>query len=182
MRRQEVFNRFPQDISEFSNYAFNDCDLSQLDLTSKEFIDCTFINCDFSMAIIEHAVFSRVKFIGCKLIGLDFSRCSKYVFSVSFSESILDYCLFHKKKMKKTEFNKCSMKEMTFIECELTNSKFDDCDLTRTLFEKCNLEKSDFSTAYNYELIPSENNIKKAKFAYPGVMGLLRWLDIEILD
>lgn len=101
---------------------------------------------------------------------------------MSFCDCLLDYCIFQNNKMKRTEFNKCSMKEMTFIECELVESLFEDCDLMRTLFERCNLEKCDFSSAYNYELIPSENNIKKAKFAYPGVMGLLRWLDIEVIE
>jgi len=182
MQRREVFNRFPQDITEFSNYTFNECNLSQLDLTSKEFIDCTFLNCDLSMATIEHAVFTRAKFIGCKMIGLDFSRCSKYVFSVSFSESILDFCFFHKNKMKKTMFKKCTMKEMTLIECELNESKFEDCDLDRTAFEKCNLEKCDLSTAYNYSIIPSENKIRNAKFSYPEIIGLLRHHNISVVE
>ncbi len=182
MHKKEIFNGFPPGITEFNNYTFNDCDLSQLDLTSYEFIDCTFINCDLSMAVIEHTVFSRVMFIGCKMIGLDFSRCSKFVFSVSFNESILDFCFFYKKKLKKTLFKKCSMKEMTFIECELDESKFDDCDLDRTTFEKCNLGKSDFSTAYNYTIIPSENNIKNARFSYPEILGLLRHYNIKVVE
>lgn len=75
MKGQKVFNSLPPGITEFSNYTFKDCSLSQHDLTSYEFIDCTFINCDFSMAIIEHTVFSQVKMEGCKLVGMDFSKC-----------------------------------------------------------------------------------------------------------
>lgn len=179
---KEILNSLLDDVTEFRSYTFRDCDLSQHYLTSYEFTDCVFVNCDLSMAIIEHATFNDVSFKGCKLIGLDFSKCSKFLFSVSFDECLLDYCLFLKNKMKRTVFKTCSMKEMTFVECELTETVFDDCDLVRTMFERCNLEKCDFSSAYNYEIIPSQNKIKKAKFAYPGVLGLLRDLDIVVVE
>ncbi len=179
---KKVFNCLPQDITEFKDGIFKDCDLSQHDLTSYDFVDCTFINCDFSMAIIEHVTFNDVRFEECKLIGLDFSKCSKFLFTVSFEECLLDYCLFLNNKMKKTVFKNCSMKEMTFAECELAESVFDECELARTMFERCNLEKCDFSSAYNYELMPSQNKIKKAKFAYPGVLGLLSDLDIKVVE
>lgn len=182
MTSQQVINNFPEDISEFNNYTFTDCDLAQLDLTSKEFIDCTFLNCDLSMANIEHSVFSRVKFIGCKLIGLDFSRCSRFVFSVSYSDCIMDFCFFHKNKMKKTVFKKCSMKEMSFLECELNESAFDDCDLDRTVFDKSNLTCCDFNSAYNYNIIPTDNNIKNAMFSYPALLGLLRHHNIKVQE
>jgi hypothetical protein len=57
---------------------------------------------------------------------------------------------------------------------------FDNCDLTRAAFDNTNLEKADFRTAFNYSLDPEKNRIKKGRFAYPGITGLLNKYDIII--
>jgi len=114
------------------------------------------------------------------MLGVDFSKCSKYTFSVSFDKCILNYCFFFKANLKKTLFNHCIIKEACFSETELQSASFIECDLTATLFEKCNLSECDFKTSQNYSIVPSENIIKKAVFSYPGVMGLLSHYNIII--
>jgi hypothetical protein len=42
------------------------------------------------------------------------------------------------------------------------------------------LEKADFQTAYNFEIHPTLNRIKKAKFSKENVVGLLLGFGIEI--
>jgi len=38
----------------------------------------------------------------------------------------------------------------------------------------------DFRTAFNYSFDPEINKIRKARFSYPGVCGLLQKYNIEI--
>ena len=47
-------------------------------------------------------------------------------------------------------------------------------------FDRTNLEKADLRTANNYTIDPAINRVKKARFAYPGVLGLLRNYDLRI--
>jgi hypothetical protein len=47
------------------------------------------------------------------------------------------------------------------------------------VFNQSNLEKVDFRTSKNYAIDPENNRIKRAKFSYPDVLGLLDKYDIE---
>lgn len=82
--------------------------------------------------------------------------------------------------MKKTIFRNCQLHEVDFTECDLTAAIFDNCDFTGAAFDDTILEKADFTSAYNYIIDPDKNKIKKAKFSYSGIIGLLAKHDIEI--
>ena len=122
----------------------------------------------------------EVRFKGCKLIGVNFSSCSDFLFSVNFQKCLLDYCSFADKKMKSTSFSDCSMKEVDFSATDLTMSVFQNCDLQQAVFNRTNLEKADFRTATNYTIDPESNKMKKAIFSHYGIAGLLRKYNIEI--
>jgi len=83
-------------------------------------------------------------------------------------------------KFKKTNFKNSQFHETDFSECDLTNSIFDNCDLTRAIFENTILENVDFRTAYNFEIDPELNRIKRAKFSVGNIPGLLTKYDIKI--
>lgn len=182
MLKKQTFTNYilNQDETDFENCTFQKSNFSKLDLESYEFSDCTFIDCDFSMTKITGVVFSNIKFVDCKIMGVDFSKCSRFTFSVSFEKCILNYCFFLKNSLKKTIFKDCIIKEAAFSECDLSFALFHNCDLLTTVFERNNLECCDFRSAQNYNLNPSDNRIKKAKFSYPGVIGLLSHLNIII--
>lgn len=165
----------------FADCELKNCDFSRHNLNNFEFSDCTFIQCDLSMATLENTAFNRVTFKDCKLLGLNFSKTSKFLFSVSFSTCFLDYCMFHKINFKKTLFDGCTIKEATFEECNLENAIFRDCNLQLSQFDRCNLKKADFSTARDYFLDLDNNRVAKAKFAYPDVLNLLSKYDINIV-
>jgi len=82
--------------------------------------------------------------------------------------------------MKKTNFIDCSLKEVDFAETDLTMAAFTNCDLSGASFMRTILEKADFRTAKNYALDPEINKIKKAKFSYLELAGLLAKYDIDI--
>ena len=69
---------------------------------------------------------------------------------------------------------------MDFTEADLTSSLFDNCELAGARFERTILEKADLRTSRNYSIDPELNKIKKARFSYPGVLGLLSKYEIDI--
>ena len=167
-------------IREFADCIFINCNFNKADLSNDDFMDCQFRLCNLSLAIMENTGLKNVRFTGCKLMGIDFSRCNNFNFSATFENSPLDYCSFYQKKMKKTSFSNCSLKDADFTETDLSGALFTDCDLLNASFIQTNLEKADLRTAKNYALDPEMNKIKKAKFSFPGIAGLLARYDIVI--
>jgi len=72
------------------------------------------------------------------------------------------------------------MHEVDFSSCNLTEAIFDNCDLTRATFDNTTLDRADLYTAYNFNIDPELNSIKKAHFATSGLYGLLMKYDIKI--
>ncbi|MEP6747408.1 MAG: pentapeptide repeat-containing protein [Bacteroidota bacterium] len=165
---------------EYTGCTFINCNFTKADISQFDFLDCIFKGCNLSLAIMENTGLKNIRFTDCKLTGIDFSRCSNFLFAVSFENSPLDYSSFFQKKMKKTVFNGCSIKDADFTETDLSMANFKNCDLMNAAFVGSVLEKTDFRTARNYAFDPEMNKIKKAKFSYPGVTGLLLKYDIEI--
>lgn len=149
-------------------------------MSNNDFDDCTFKSCNFSMTVFRNTGLRTVKFIGCKLMGIDFGASNSFSFSVAFQDSILDYSSFFQCKMKKTNFTDCSLKQVDFRETNLSMAVFKNCDLTQASFVRTNLEKTDFRTAINYSLDPELNKVKRAKFSYSGLAGLLFKFNLDI--
>jgi uncharacterized protein YjbI with pentapeptide repeats len=165
---------------EFIKCEFADCDFSKGDLRGNDFVDCHFKNCNFSMVDIGGAGFRDVVFTGCKILGVDFARCNKFMFSFSFIQCHLDYSTFFGAKLSKTHFKECSLKEVDFSESDLSGSVFEGCDLFNTRFLRTRLEKTDFRTARNFAIDPDANVMKKAKFSVLNLSGLLSKHNIDI--
>ena len=102
------------ELIEFDNCIFNKSDFSNFNFSTFEFTECTFNSCDFSMACLTNTVLSGVNFINCTLLGVDFSRCSKFAYSVKFENCILDYCSFIRNNLGKVIFRNSSIREATF--------------------------------------------------------------------
>lgn len=165
---------------EFVKCEFVSCDFNKSDLRENDFEDCTFKQCNFSMADIVETGFRNAKFIGCKMLGVDFTRCSKFAFSFSFTDCHLDYSNFFGTKLKKATFKNCTLKDVEFSEADLTASEFLECDLTLARFSNTNLEKTDFRTAVNFSIDPDGNKMKKAKFSVLNLAGLLSKYNLDI--
>jgi fluoroquinolone resistance protein len=159
---------------------FVNCNFSKANISASDFIGCHFTGCNFSLAIVENTGLKDNVFKDCKMVGIDFSKCSDFLFSVQFENCPLDYCSFFRKKMKKTSFRNCSLKEADFTETDLSMAVFSNCDLLNTCFVQSNLEKADFRTARNYTFDPDINKMKKAKFSKEGVIGLLARYNLDI--
>ncbi|MGY4385096.1 fluoroquinolone resistance protein [Pedobacter sp. UYP24] len=166
---------------EFVNCEFINCNFEKSDLKGNDFMDCKFKQCNFSMAILYGTGLKDVVFTGCKILGVDFTRCNKFLFSFEFNQCYLDYSTFYGVKVKKINFTDCALKEVDFTECDLSGSVFKNSDLLGAKFSGTILEKTDFRTAFNFSIDPEINRMKKAKFAVNNLIGLLdnHNLDIE---
>ena len=106
----------------------------------------------------------------------------KFGLSLRFENCLLNHASFFQIELKNTVFTKCQLQETDFTESNVTGSLFDECDLYRAMFNQSILEKADFRTSRNYSIDPENNRIKKAKFSYPEILGLLDKYDIETDD
>jgi uncharacterized protein YjbI with pentapeptide repeats len=168
------------EYGEYDNCLFKDCSLMKGDLSDSNFIDCTFENCDLSLTKIMDTSFQNTVFKNCKLLGLHFEKCKPFLFSLGFTDCILNLSSFYRVKLAKSKFVNTSFHESDFTETDLNQTVFDNCDLRGAVFIDSNLEETDFRTAYNYAFDPEQNNIRKAKFSAFGALGLLTKYDIEI--
>ncbi|MFK7946112.1 MAG: pentapeptide repeat-containing protein [Saprospiraceae bacterium] len=160
--------------------TFVNCQFVNSDLSKIIFIECTFENCDLSNANIDLTAFKTVTFNGCKLMGLRFDTCQKILLAFEFLDCIMDYVSFYELKLPNTTFKNCQLHEVDFTKANFLKTNFENCDLKLSIFDNTNLEKADFRTAYNFEIHPTLNRIKKAKFSKTNVIGLLQHFDIKI--
>ena len=166
--------------ADYESCVFIGCDLSNADLSGLNLTDCQFMNCNLSSAKLSQTTFSDVQFTDSKMLGLHFEDCNEFIFSAIFDNCILNFSSFYKRKLKKILFKDCILQEVDFTESDLSNSVFKNCDLKAAKFENTVLERADLTTAFNYSINPDINRIKRAKFSYPGVIGLLDKYDIDL--
>jgi fluoroquinolone resistance protein len=166
---------------EFQECIFKQCDMSGSDFSNTRFIDCRFEGCNLSMMKPDKASLNNAIFVGCKLLGVNFHECSDFLFSVNFTDCILDFASFAGKKMLKTSFVQSSLKETSFMQANLAGSRFDECNLTGAVFNRTDLSSVNFSTAYHYTIDPEINILKKAVFAESGLIGLLTKHQIRVV-
>ncbi|GGW65163.1 uncharacterized protein YjbI with pentapeptide repeats [Winogradskyella epiphytica] len=168
--------------AEYEDCTFINCDFNNSDLTSVAFLTCEFIDCNFSNANITQTTFNNVNFKGCKLLGVKFHRCNEFLLSFSCSDCLINFSSFYKVKLNQTKFYKCILHQVDFTDAQAKHAIFDDCDLSQSIFYNTNLEHADLSSAYNFSIDPSLNQIKNAYFSKSNLIGLLNAFKIRVKD
>ncbi len=113
-------------------------------------------------------------------MGLDFSKCDKFLIGFNFKDSFISMSVFSYLDLNDISFNGCEIFESDFIETNLMNANFDNSDLKYSRFHKTNLSFASLENAKNYIIDPNQNNLRKASFSFPEVVGLLAAFDINI--
>ena len=167
---------------EFIACVFKQCDFSNSDLRDNVFEDCTFESCNFSMVKLDGTSLRNIQFVASKVLGCDFSRCNKFMYSFAFTDCILDYSIFLGLKIRNTHFLRCSMKEVDFSQADLSMAIFDECDLSGAIFANTTLEKTDFRKAHNFRIQLENNKVKKAKFNSSNLSGLVLHYGLDLYD
>lgn len=165
---------------EYDNCTFTDCDLAEADLSGITFMDCEFTNCNLSNAKLKDTGMKTVRFRNCKLMGMMFMDCSSFLFSVDFTDCVLNFSSFYNLTLKKTNFTNCNLQETDLTDADLTEVVMDNCNLAGAKFEHTTLVKADLRTAYNYIIDPELNRVKGAKFSLQGIPGLLEKYQIQV--
>ncbi len=168
--------------TQFEDCTFRNCDFTEISTSGCNFTNTVFEDCNFSMVKFVSIRLDEVHFVGCKMVGSDFSTIKDFLFSANFTNCILDYAAFMKKKNKKCRFENCSLKGADFSEADLTGSTFDDCDLSNAVFIDTTLTGVNFTTAFNFTIDPERNLLRKAKFSTQGLVGLLTTYGIIVTE
>lgn len=163
----------------YAHCEFNHCSFAQATLNDTTFENCIFNICDFSLAKMKNTSWHNVIYKDCKLMGTDFTACNPFS-SFRFERSQMSYTNFHGMKIKQTCFIECELLEAVFSETDLENSVFDRCNLNRAIFHHSNLMKVDFSTAYNMEIIPTNNKLRGAIFSRFNLEGLVAHIGVKL--
>lgn len=165
---------------EFEQCTFKSCDFSKSDFSYSRFSDSAFIDCNLALMKLNQATLDNIVFKDCKLIGMNFSDCSDFLFSARFENCLLDFASFSNKKMGKTVFKDSSLKSAEFTNAFLSKALFENTNLSGAVFNRTNLQEANFVTAYNYSIDPELNNIKRATFSQHGLAGLLAKYGIRV--
>ena len=165
---------------EYDNCIFTNCNFENVHASNIQFVECEFIDCNFSNAIVDNTAFREVAFINCKMMGVKFNECDAFLLQFSFKDCQLSFSSFYQLKIPNTKFSNCNLQEVDFTEAVLTNSIFDNCDFNGAIFGETNLEKSDFRTAFNFNISPEKNRLKGGKFSKENIIGLLSEYKINI--
>lgn len=167
----------------FSNCIFEKCDFNNSSFERASLWECTFRECNLSLVNFKKCRINNVSFEESKLVGINFSLCdTSLLFSINAHKSYLQYCTFAGLLMAHTSFKESKIIESRFIDTILKKACFSGTDLAGTTFNNCDLRESDFKDAINYLINPCENKIKKAIFSFPECIGLVKSLDITILE
>ncbi len=160
--------------------SFQDCQMSDIDLSNYNFVECSFDGCNLSLCKIVGTSFTDLHFKSCKLLGLHFDTLDQFLFSLSFDDCQLDNCVFYQMDLRKVAFVDCRMTEVDFSESDCSKLCFEGCDLSGAVFDQTNLREADFRKAVGYRINPVNNKVKGAKFLKNGLEGLLDTFDIRI--
>jgi uncharacterized protein YjbI with pentapeptide repeats len=158
---------------EYEACQFQNCNMSNLDLTGYIFIDCTIENSNLSLVKLQNTILRDIQFKGCKMIGLQFCDANDFGLAVQFEDCILNNASFYKTKLKKTKFIDSKLNEVDFTESDLAAAVFTNSDLSNAIFSFTNLEQADFRGAIHYAINPEDNKLKKSKHNLTGLEGLL---------
>lgn len=182
-----LFSGIDFSLHDISGHNFEACRFkhslfNEADLTETVFRDVLFEECQWVMTGVDHATLGDVRFESCKIMGVNFSSCNDFGFSVDYRESVLDSLVFSRQGLRKTLFRDCRIVRTDFSDCDLRDADFNGTRFEEVVFSGCNLEKADFREAAGYEIDPMENRIRRARFRLPEAYSFLGFLGIEIVE
>ncbi|MBU2930079.1 pentapeptide repeat-containing protein [Winogradskyella psychrotolerans] len=176
------YTNSPLPKAEYSDCTFINCNFENSDLSNIAFLECNFTDCNFSNVNVMHTSFNDVAFQDCKILGVQFQNCNAFLLTFKFSGCTLNMSSFYQLKINYTKFSKCIMHQVDFTETEAKHCEFNDCDLQLSTFDRTNIEYTDFTSAYNFNINPNINQLKKAAFSKDTISGLLNSYNITLKD
>jgi fluoroquinolone resistance protein len=168
---------------EFERCHFSTCRFRATAFRACKFIECTFEMCDLSMIGVVSSRFTNTRFADCKIIGVnwtDASSLNALTTSMVFQRCNISYSHFAELDLKGLQVLECEAREVDFTEARLQRACFTGTDLAGARFSRTDLREANFVSAKNYAIDPTQNKVKKARFALPEVIGLLAAFDVVV--
>ena len=164
---------------EFDSCTFRHCVFAKASLSGCRFLDCAFESCDFSLLKVRNARFRDVRFKDCKMIGINWTPIGGAL-DLAFEHCLLDYSIFTGLDLRRIKLIRCSARETDFSDSNLKEAVCTGTDFQAARFSNTDLSKADLRGADNYQIDPSANRLRKARFSLPEAISLLQGLDIVI--
>lgn len=173
----------PQSLKDvlFENCSFIGCDLKLVNFSHSRLIDCIFKECDLSNLNFANARIRGTQFSDCKMLGLKWVELDDLT-NPSFHSCNLSYGNFTGLKLRKNSFINCLFEEVDFTQADLSECNFSESNFLNARFLNTNIIKSNFSGTIHYQIDPTQNMIRGAKFSLPEAMRLLSSFGIIIDD
>lgn len=166
----------------YESSYFIDCDFQNTDFSQVQFEECIFEDCDLSNSVVNNMSLQSCELLKCKAIGIRWDSANQFLFEGRFIGSKLDNCVFTSMKLSGCVFESCSMRFVDLEACDLQGVNFQDCDLTDALFVNTNLKKSNFTTAFNFQIDPSRNIVDGMVLHESQLAGLLAEFKLSIIS
>ncbi|MDD3241647.1 MAG: pentapeptide repeat-containing protein [Bacilli bacterium] len=177
---QDVFNKV---IKNNFKISFDNCYIKNISFSDFEnlyfdAIDCIFLNCDLSNLDLSSKSFHRCIIDNCKLVGTDLSNSS--IIDVKIINSTLRYSNYNKANIKNVILD-----DNDFYESSFSNIKFGPISLSKNNFTRCEfidtkLDKIDFSSSNIDGIVVSISDLKGMIVNYEQAVELTSLLGIKI--
>lgn len=165
---------------DYENCRFINCRFTNTNLSGCTLIDCEFVDCDLSNAHLAGVSVRNSSFTDCKMVGLQFSNCTKFGFSATFKSCNLNFSSFFNLDVTRCSFDDCQLQDVDFSQAVLTGVVFEYCDFAKATFSSTSLLRTDLRTSYNFSIDPERNQIRGAQFSMQGLPGLLEKYNIVV--
>ena len=177
---QEVFDLI---IKKNNNISFDNCFIKNINFSLYkdlyfDAIDCVFVNCDLSNLDLSSKSFHRTIIDNCKLVGIDLSNSS--LIDIKMINSTSRYANYNKANIKNVIFE-----DNDFFESSFSNIKFGPISLDKNNFTRCEfintkLEKIDFSSSNISGIMVSISDLKGIIVNYEQAIELTSLIGINI--
>jgi fluoroquinolone resistance protein len=150
------------------------------------FVECLFTECDLSLVRVPESRFTSTRWEGCKVVGVNWAEAdwpkTGLANPIGFLKSALSHSTFIGLALTGIEIRDCVATDVDFREADLSHADFGGTDLSQSLFGHTDLSEADLSRAHNYEIDPSQNVLRQARFSLPEAMSLLHSMDIVLVQ
>jgi len=179
-----ILERTLLETAGFYDCTFSACSFVETTLDRCRFVNCVFKRCDLNLLRVPSCSFDGNRFEHSKLMGVNWTKAhwpaTRLRPPFAFSGCTISHGTFIGLELKEVKIQDCAAVDVDFREADLGRADLSGTDFSESIFLRTNLTEADFTGARNYQIDPSRNTVRKAKFNLPEALSLLYALDIVL--
>jgi uncharacterized protein YjbI with pentapeptide repeats len=177
-----ILERALVETAGFNGCTFSGCSFVETTLDRCRFVNCVFKRCDLNLARVPSCSFDGNRFEHSKLMGVNWTKAhwptTRLRPPFGFFACTVSHSTFIGLELREVQIQDCAAADVDFREADLSQADLSGTDFSESIFLQTDLTEADFTGAYNYQIDPTRNTVRKAKFDLPEAMSLLYALDI----